>query len=79
MSDKKFILPAVKGGRCFNGFHKDRGQVVHAVPNDKEDDTPAYWGGKALCGAETGQRSYGWSHTPEKEINCLKCIKKQVK
>jgi hypothetical protein len=71
------FLPAIKGGRSWNGFHKDRGQIVHAVSND-EESIPAYWGGKAACGTETGSRSFGWSHVPEKEINCPKCLKKMT-
>ena len=69
------VLPAVKGGRCFNGAHRDRGQVVHAV-NTKDGKEPnGYWGDKSFCGAEPGLRSYGWSQT-DKEINCPKCLKK---
>jgi len=65
---------AVKGGRCFNGFHRDRGVVVHAV-----EPLPPHSGGdwftKALCGAIPGDRGYGWSET-SKDINCPKCLKK---
>ena len=67
------VLPAVKGGRCFNASHRDRGVVVHAV---KAPINPnSYWGGKAACGTETGRRSYGWSET-KLEINCPRCLKK---
>lgn len=62
----------VKGGRCWNGGHRDRGQVVHAV-------TPARYHGDhfdtALCGAEPGRTSYGWTES-EQPINCPKCLKK---
>lgn len=67
-------VPAVKGGRCWNGSHKDRGVVVHAVeplPPTSNGD----WFKTALCGAEPGARSYGWSNT-SREINCPKCLKK---
>lgn len=66
--------PAVKGGRCWNGAHRDRGQVVHIVPK-LPTNTGGDWFSKSLCGSEPGRRSYGWSDT-SKEPNCLKCIKK---
>jgi len=66
------ITPAVKGGRCFNGAHRDRGQVVHAIPGKEEN---GMWQTKALCGSKPGQRSYGWS-TTLKEVNCKTCLKK---
>lgn len=69
-------VPAVKGGRCFNGAHRDRGQIVHLVeplpPNCNGD-----WFKKALCGAETGRRSYGWT-TSIGPANCPKCLKKST-
>jgi hypothetical protein len=65
---------AVKGGRCWNGNHKDRGQVVHCVPA-MPDDCNGDWFYKSLCGVEPGLRSYGWS-TTDKQVNCLKCLKK---
>ena len=73
--DGNIILAAVKGGRCFNGSHRDRGQVVHAVPTKDGKEPNGYWGDNALCGAKTGARSYGWSQT-NKQINCPKCLKK---
>ena len=74
-TDVYIVLPAVKGGRCWNGAHRDRGQVVHGVETEDGKEPNGYWGGKALCGTETGLRSYGWSKT-DKEINCPKCLKK---
>lgn len=70
-------MPAVKGGRSWNGSHKDRGQIVHSVPSQPEG-TSGYWGDKALCGAEPGRRGYGWSET-DKEVNCEKCLTRQKK
>jgi hypothetical protein len=64
-----------KGGRCFNGAHRDAGTIVHIIQGEEPN---GYWGGKALCGAEPGRRSYGWSKT-EKETNCQKCIKRSLK
>ena len=69
------MLAAVKGGRCFNGAHRDRGQIVHGVITKDGKEPNGYWGSKALCGSEPGLRGYGWSQT-DKEVNCTKCLKK---
>ena len=55
--EKNRIVPAVKGGRCFNGFHKDAGKVVHAVPAMPKNAN-GYWGDKSLCGTQPQGRSY---------------------
>lgn len=62
-------VPAFKGGRSWNGFHRDKGLIVHAVPEHQHN---GFWGTKAACGTEPGRRGYGWSDTA-KEINCDKC------
>lgn len=66
-----------KGGRCFNGAHRDAGQIIHLIEGEEPN---GYWGGKSLCGARPGMRSYGWAET-KKAVNCTKCILKnnQVK
>ena len=68
------MLPAVKGGRCWNGAHRDAGQIIHLVPA-----MPTYssgdWFYKAVCGTEPGRRSYGWNKT-DKDANCPKCLKR---
>lgn len=69
-------MPAVKGGRCYNGFHRDRGQIVHYVPA-MPDGSNGDWFDKALCGVVPGRRSYGWSDS-NKEVNCPKCLKKYL-
>lgn len=66
-------VSAVKGGRCWNGYHRDKGQVVHLVP-PMPVNSSGDWFYQALCGAEPGRRSYGWSAT-NKEVNCIKCLK----
>jgi hypothetical protein len=68
------LLPAVKAGRCYNGAHRDRGQVVHAVPSLPKT-SGGCWFDKAVCGAQPSGRSYGWDNTTL-EINCPKCLKK---
>lgn len=61
-----------KGGRSFNGAHRDGGVVVHIVAGTEPN---GYWGTKALCGTEPGRRSYGWS-TTNRPPTCEKCLKK---
>lgn len=68
------LLPAVKGGRCFNSAHRDSGQIVHAV-KPMPENCGGYWGDKAACGTEPGRRGFGWTKSNNK-INCPKCIKK---
>ena len=68
-------VPATKGGRCWNGAHRDAGQIVHLVPPINGHGA---WFSTALCGAEPGRRSYGWSES-NKEVNCEKCKKKLIK
>jgi hypothetical protein len=65
---------AVKAGRCYNGAHRDRGQVVHAV-EPLSDTSSGCWFNKAICGAQPSGRSYGWDNTSSK-VNCTKCIKR---
>lgn len=64
---------AIKGGRS-RSARDPSGHIVHlveAMPSYRV----GYWGGKSLCGAEPGSRSYGWSESI-RESNCPKCLKK---
>lgn len=70
----KHLLPAVKSGRAWNGFHRDSGTIVHAV-EALPPTTGGDWFTKAECGAEPGRRSNGWAKT-SREINCPKCLKR---
>ena len=78
---EKSLTAVEKGGRCWNGFHKDRGTVVHLIEGEEPN---GFWGGKALCGTEPGIRSSGWSRamtfinrqkSVPKEVTCTKCKK----
>lgn len=56
------------GGRCRNGAERDRGRLFHAVP------IGSY---QALCGAEPGRTSVGWSDWGRWErVTCSRCRKK---
>lgn len=74
MSKEKKYVTARKGGRCFNGAHRDGGAIIHLVP---ATDAGGYWGDKALCGTSPGLRGYGWSES-DLPVSCEKCIKKQT-
>jgi len=68
---------AIKSGRAFNGFERDKGSVVHFVePLPK--GTAGYWGNAALCGAKPGIRGNGW-HEVDTVATCEKCIIKRLK
>jgi len=65
-------------GRCANGAERDRGKLYHAVPIGNINlDTfhDSNWG-KAMCGAEPGRRSNGWSDCKGREVTCPRCAKR---
>lgn len=68
---------AIKSGRAFNGFEKDRGTIVHFV-EPLPVGCSGYWGGKSLCGITPGVRGNGW-HEVNSVVTCEKCIKKRLK
>lgn len=60
-------------GRLANAMELGHGVKVHAIEPGR---TAAYCRGKALCGAEPGKRSAGWSQVEPFPISCPKCLKK---
>ena len=66
-------VAAMLTGRCANGAERDRGRLVHLLPE------PGHWG-KALCGAKPGRLSgAGWDMGEDRElgeITCKRCLKK---
>ena len=53
------------GGRCRNGAERDHGRLFHAVP------IGSY---QALCGAEPGRTSVGWSDWGrDRDVTCSRC------
>jgi hypothetical protein len=64
------IRTSYLAGRCANGAERDGGTRYHAIPVGS-------W--KALCGAEPGRRSAGWSEngfTQSHEVTCPRCPRK---
>lgn len=73
-------------GRLANGQEADHGRVVHAVTM-RQMQRPACpfneWGRRrandtvarevALCGAQPGRRSVGWSDGDEGTVTCPRC------
>lgn len=55
-------------GRAWNGFERDAGRIIHAVPEGS-----AYSHARALCGVRPGRRSAGWSAYPEPAVTCPRC------
>lgn len=72
----KNYVAAKKIGRCFNGFHRDSGTVIHLVPA-KPPRCGGDWFDKALCGTMPGLRGNGWTLAHEQTATCPKCIKKK--
>lgn len=70
------LLPAVLAGPCANGYERDQGSVVHAVPAERRNhnDIGAY--AHALCNKTHGARSAGWVPRPNIEVTCPRCLKK---
>ena len=57
-------------GSCRDGFERNSGRLWHAVPDD-------CW--KAVCGAEPGRRSAGWSNRIGSEVTCTRCARRLLK
>ena len=75
LAHKRGYKVGYKGGRCWNGAHRDAGRVNHALPvvaGDTSFDT-------AVCGTKPGARSYGWVLTNNSEaVTCERCLKKMT-
>lgn len=65
------LVPAVKTGRCANGFERDKGRVVH-LAEVFCCGSPSWR--PALCGAKPGRLSAGWSELPlAYRVTCKRC------
>lgn len=52
-------------GRCADGAERDGGSLFHAVKNES-------W--VAICGAQPGRRSAGWSQHIGDVVTCSRCL-----
>ena len=68
------FLPASLAGRCANGYERDQGPRVHAVPFSEGLARNGYVITRALCGAKPGARSAGWSYFGPRALTCVKCV-----
>lgn len=66
-------LAARLAGRCANGYERDQGRRVHAVPHSETLAANGYCTTPAACGAKPGRRSAGWSVTVEAP-SCPRCL-----
>lgn len=73
MGQTSMELPEIRftyrTGRCANGFERDGGTIIHAVPRHSD---------RALCGVRPGRRSAGWSENWDcySQATCPRCLKK---
>jgi len=71
------LMPATLAGRCANGYERDRGAVVHAVPcSEREQQFGINAYARALCGKTHGARSAGWSSRPGAALTCPTCARR---
>jgi hypothetical protein len=62
-------------GRCANGYERDQGRRIHAVPTTDALLANGYCTHRAACGAKPGPRSAGWSLRSGYTVSCPRCIK----
>lgn len=70
-------VPAMLAGRCTSGEERGHGTRVHLVPGER-DGFNGVRGWTALCGAEPGRRSAGWSAWPGMAASCPRCLKRSA-
>ena len=75
MATSNFISASL-AGRCANGYERDQGRRVHAVPHSDALERNYYTLTPALCGAKPGARSAGWSYSGPRPITCPRCLDK---
>lgn len=68
------IVTAKLAGRCTSGLERGQGVVVHALENPQRNQWEIF--GAALCKAEPGRRSVGWTEMAGHETTCPKCLRK---
>lgn len=72
-------LAASLAGRCANGYERDQGARVHAVPYSDTLARNGYAIHAAECGAKPGPRSSGWSLRTDMQPTCPRCVARLAK
>ena len=72
-------LAASLAGRCANGYERDQGARVHAVPYSDTLARNGYAIHAAECGAKPGPRSAGWSLRTHMQPTCPRCLARLAK
>ncbi|MGB5786635.1 MAG: hypothetical protein WBH11_14730 [Stenotrophomonas geniculata] len=75
MSAPVDVLAAKLAGRCANGLERGQGTKLHAIPAVQVSRHGGFVEatGKALCGAEPGRRSVGWTVCEQHPVSCPRC------
>lgn len=75
MSAVADVLAAKLAGRCANGLERGQGTNLHAIPATQVRQHGGFVEatGKALCGAEPGRRSVGWTACESRPVTCPRC------
>lgn len=69
------VLAAKLAGRCANGLERGQGTKLHAIPaaQVRHHRGFAEATGRALCGAQPGRRSVGWTACESHPVTCPRC------
>ncbi len=75
MSAAVDVVAAKLAGRCANGLERGQGTNLHAVPaaQVRHNFGLIEATGKALCGAQPGRRSVGWTTCESQPVSCPRC------
>ncbi len=72
MSAPLDVVAAKLAGRCTNGLERGQGRNLHAV-SAAEVRRSSGFAGKAMCGAQPGRRSVGWTVCESQPVTCTRC------
>ncbi len=75
MSAPVEVVAMKLAGRCANGLERGQGTNLHAVPAAQVRRNFGFIEatGKALCGAQPGHRSVGWTACESQPVTCPRC------
>lgn len=73
MSLATTVVAAKLAGRCADGLERGQGVKMHALLASQVRGNFNEALGKALCGAEPGRRSVGWTVCVGQDISCPRC------